>query len=170
MKKIKFSGVKIETQPDSRNYNISRFVPGEDKIDNKEFMLPIPELDVILNQHNYGACVGHSFAIAKSILEYIQSNKWIDFDPYLIYGTRYANEYTGVGMYSWQGARNLYKEGAFLRRDFNVQEEMPQLMSTVNDWKNNNKRLPRKSILITFDDGWKSFYTKAENMRERIIT
>ena len=26
--------------------------------------------------------------------------------------------------------------------------------------KNNKKKLPRKSILITFDDVWRSFYTK----------
>ena len=40
-------------------------------------------------------------------------------------------------------------------------------MDEFYDWKNNNKKLPRKSVLITFDDGWKSFYTKAVPILEK---
>ncbi len=138
MKKINFNGCKIESNPDPRNYHISKFIPREDKITDEKFILKLPSLDVIINQTHYNACVGHSFATVKSILEYNKTNKWIDFDPFIIYGTRYDGEYNGDGMYSWQAARNLYKEGAFLRRDFNIQEEMPKLQSIVSDWKRNN--------------------------------
>ena len=35
------------------------------------------------------------------------------------------------------------------------------------EWKKNNKKIPRKSVLITFDDGWHSFYTKAVPILEK---
>lgn len=40
-------------------------------------------------------------------------------------------------------------------------------MDEYYDWKKNNKKIPRKSILITFDDGWHSFYTKAIPILEK---
>jgi len=40
-------------------------------------------------------------------------------------------------------------------------------MDEFYDWKINNKKIPRKSFLITFDDGWKSFYTKAIPVLEK---
>ena len=40
-------------------------------------------------------------------------------------------------------------------------------MDELYDWKVNNKKIPRKSILITFDDGWKSYYTKAIPILEK---
>lgn len=40
-------------------------------------------------------------------------------------------------------------------------------MDDFYDWKVNNKKVPRKSILITFDDGWHSFYTKAIPILEK---
>lgn len=40
-------------------------------------------------------------------------------------------------------------------------------MDELYDWKVNNKKIPRKSILITFDDGWKSYYEKAIPILEK---
>ena len=40
-------------------------------------------------------------------------------------------------------------------------------MDDFYEWKVNNKKIPRKSVLITFDDGWKSFYTKAIPILEK---
>ncbi len=90
------------------------------EIKDEDFCLKLPELDIIINQKCYNSCVGHSFAMAKSILEYNRTNKWMDIDPYMIYGTRYAGEYIGMGMYPYQGAKVLLKDGAYLRRDFNI--------------------------------------------------
>lgn len=135
MDKLKFKGVLINTEKDPRDYNISMFIPGEDKIEDEEFCLKLPHLNFIINQYQYNSCVGHSFAIAKSILEYRNTNKWIDIDPYMIYGTRLNGEYTGEGMYPYQGAKVLLKEGAYLRRDFGIQDEVPRLIDTVKKWK-----------------------------------
>lgn len=131
-------GSIVDNNPDPRNYTISQFIPGQDEIKDEEFCLKLPELQIIIDQGSIGACVGHSFAIAKSILEYQHTNKWIDFDPFIIYGTRFAGEYDGVGMIPAQGAKVLNKEGAFFRRDFNKREEMPQIQDTVKSWKANN--------------------------------
>ena len=40
-------------------------------------------------------------------------------------------------------------------------------MDELYDWKVNNKKIPRKSIVITFDDGWKSYYEKAIPILEK---
>ena len=75
---LQFNGVLINKQKDPRDYNISMFIPGEDIIRDSEFCLKLPKLDIILNQNQFNACVGHSFAIAKSILEYNRTNKYSD--------------------------------------------------------------------------------------------
>lgn len=146
-----FNGVIIDENPDPRNFTVSQFVPGEDKIKDTEFMLKLPKLDFIIDQGEYSACVGHSYAMAKSILEYQQSNKWIDIDPFMIYGTRFEGDYVGVGMHPYQGAKALYKEGAFLRRNFNKRQEMPQIKDTVESWKKKNPELVKsaKELQIT---------------------
>lgn len=131
-------GVIPDTNPDPRNYNISQFVPGEDEISDKEFMLNFPKTQIIIDQGSIGACVGHAFIMAKQILEYMHTNKWIDFDPFVTYGTRFYGDYDGVGMVPFQGAKALYKEGAFFRRDFGKRQEMPMLKDTVEEWKRNN--------------------------------
>lgn len=146
-----FKGVIIEEHEDPRNYTISQFIPNRDIIADSQFMLPFPEREIIIDQGRYNACVGHSFATIKSILEYQHTNKWIDFDPFMIYGTRYSGEYNGEGMVPAQGAKVLYKDGAFLRRDFNIQQEMPMIKDTVEAWKakNPNKVSGAKDYKIT---------------------
>lgn len=139
MDKIHFNGVKIEDFKDSRNYNISKFIPGKDIIEDEEFCLKLPELEIIMDQTFYNSCVGHSFCLCKQILEYNLTGKWIKFDPYMIYGTRYKEDnYYGEGMYPYQGAKVLYKEGAFLRREFNFQAEMPKCQEVVERYKEDN--------------------------------
>ena len=139
-------GVIQDTNPDPRNYNISQFVPGEDEITDKEFMLDFPKKQIIIDQGNIGACVGHAFIMAKQILEYMHTNKWIDFDPFITYGTRFSGDYTGVGMIPSQGAKALYKEGAFFRRDFGKRQEMPMLQDTVDEWKKKNPDKVKKAL------------------------
>lgn len=133
--KIKFNGVLVDRDKDVRDYNISMFIPHQDKITDEEYILNLPKLNIIIDQTVYNSCVGHSFAMAKSILEYHRTNKWMDIDPYMIYGTRYDNDYAGMGMYPVQGAKVLLKDGAFLRRDFNMQQEVPEIINTVRKWK-----------------------------------
>lgn len=152
MDKINFNGVKIEDFKDSRNYNISKFIPGKDIIEDEEFCLKLPELEIIMDQTFYNSCVGHSFCTCKQILEYNLTGKWIKFDPYMIYGTRYKEDnYYGEGMYPYQGAKVLYKEGAFLRREFNLQAEMPKCAEIVEKYKSDNpqKVLEAKDRRIT---------------------
>ena len=142
MEKLVFNGVIREAKKDPRDYKISRFIPNQDVIENEAFCLPLPKKEIILNQKCYNSCVGHSFAMCKSILEYGRTKKWIDFDPYMIYGTRYEiDDYDGEGMYPKQGAKVLQKEGAFFRRDFKTEGEMPQIMWEVEKFKEKNPKL-----------------------------
>lgn len=138
---IKFNGVLIPEEKDERDYQIAKFVPNIDEIKDKTFILPLPTKEIILNQKQYSSCVAHSFALCKSILEYIHTNKWIDFDPYVIYGTRKVGEHVGEGMYLNQAGNTLLKEGAFFRRDFNIEQEIPDIIDTVKKFKKNNPSL-----------------------------
>lgn len=130
-----FNGV-VFSDNDPRDYTISKFNAGIDIILDSEFCLKFPATEIILDQGDYNACVGHSFAICKSLLEYKATNKWIDFDPFMIYGTRYTGMYTGEGMYPNDGAKVLLNDGCWLRRNFGKRIEMPLLINEVNKYKN----------------------------------
>lgn len=133
-KEIKDYMVVPNTNTDPRNYDVSRFIPGEHIIDDVEFMLDLPKKEIVMKQF-YGSCVGHAYAMAKKISEYQKTKKWIDFDPYIIYGTRFDGDYKGKGMMIDQGAKALYKEGAFYERNFGVHKEMPSIMIEVEAFK-----------------------------------
>lgn len=141
-KNVQFNGVLKETTHDPRDYKIARFVPNEDMIDKKEFCLDLPEnIDITLNQSWYSACVGFAYSLAISVLTYQKTHKWINFDPFMIYGTRPRGEYLGKGMYIRTAGETVHKEGAYLKRDFGIEQEMPKLRDTVNDFKKNNPDL-----------------------------
>lgn len=141
IEQIKAYTILEETEPDPRDYDIARFVPGQDTIEDVEFILDLPSMDIILNQKNFYSCAGHAYAMAKSISEYQKTHKWIDYDPYVLYGTRYDGEYAGEGMYLRQGVKVLKKEGAFLRRDFGKEAEMPELKAMVERFKKDHPQL-----------------------------
>ena len=148
---INFNGAIKEEYEDPRNFNVSRFIPGEDEVPDEEFILPFPQKEIIDDQGQFNSCVAQSLAMCKSILEYIQTNKWIDFDPFIIYGTRDYGSYKGVGMVPSEAVKNIYKDGAFLRRDFGKREEVPQIIDTVKEWKskNSDKVLKAKDYKIS---------------------
>ena len=140
-KDLELKGCLLRENPDPRGYKIARFVPKRDPVPDTEFMLPMPELEIILNQGYTNSCVAHAFALAKNISEYQHTKKWLDVDPYMIYGTRYDGEYMGEGMYLDQGAAVLHKDGAFLRRDFGGRGEMPEIAADVLAFKDKHPGL-----------------------------
>ena len=121
----------IPSDPDERDYNIAQFVPGQDRIHEEEFCLKLPELNVILDQGRVGACVAHSLATCKSIVEYNATNKWIDFSPFMLYGDRKETDHRNPGMRPAQALDNLRKIGMWFRRDFDVRKEVPDLYNDV---------------------------------------
>lgn len=128
------NGVVREETPDSRDYKVARFIPNQDMVEDKEFCLDLPDnLDITKNQNWYSACVGYAFSTAISIITYQKTHKWIDFDPFMIYGTR--SDYFGKGMYLRDAADIVYTEGAYLTRDFGIRQEVPQITKTVKKFK-----------------------------------
>lgn len=148
---INFKGILVNKIKDDRDYHISKFTPNNVFINDEEFIMNLPKLQFVKDQGNYNACVGYSYSLIKSILEYQYTNKWIDFSPFMIYGTRLEDEYNGEGMYPIQGAKVLYNEGAYLSRDFKIEAEMPELKTLVDMWKKNNpdKVIDAKNYTIT---------------------
>lgn len=134
-KDLELKGCLLRENPDPNGYRIARFVPGRDPVTDAEFMLKMPERQIILNQGYTNSCVAHAFALAKNISEYGHTNKWLDVDPYMIYGTRYDGGYVGEGMYLDQGAAVLRRDGAYLRRDFGGHGEMPEIAAEVLEFK-----------------------------------
>lgn len=132
------NGVIREETPDPRDYNVARFIPNQDIVKEKEFCLDLPDnLDVTKDQGWYSACVGFAFSTAISIITYQKTHKWIDFDPFMIYGTRYREngDWMGKGMYLRDAADIVYKEGSYLTRDFGIRQEVPQIIKTVARFK-----------------------------------
>lgn len=133
-----YNGVVKEETPDPRDYKVARFIPNQDMVEEKEFCLDLPDnLDVTKDQGWYSACVGFAFSTAISIITYQKTHKWIDFDPFMIYGTRYREngDWMGKGMYLRDAADIVYKEGSYLTRDFGVRQEVPQIIKTVAKFK-----------------------------------
>lgn len=118
-----------------KDTSIASFNPKLDTVEKKNFMLKFPQKDIIIDQSIYNACVAHSISMCASILEYNRSNKWIDFDPFVIYGTVYADQYKGMGMIPTEAIHNCMEDGLFFRRDFNKQAERPQIVTLVNEFK-----------------------------------
>lgn len=133
-KEILLDGVVREENPDPRDYKVARFIPNQDMIQEKEFCLDLPDnLNITKDQSWYSACVGFAFSTAVSIITYQKTHKWIDFDPFVIYGTR--TDYFGKGMYLRDAADIVYTEGAFFTRDFGIRQEVPQITQTVKKFK-----------------------------------
>lgn len=133
-KELLLDGVVREENPDPRDYKVARFIPNQDMIQEKEFCLDLPDnLNITKDQSWYSACVGFAFSTAVSIITYQKTHKWIDFDPFMIYGTR--SGYFGKGMYLRDAADIVYTEGAFFTRDFGIKQEVPQITKTVKRFK-----------------------------------
>lgn len=124
---------------------ISSFNPKYDKITNSNIILDIPDKQIILDQSIYNSCVGHSLAMCSSILHYRYTNKWIDFDPYVVYGTVLDDQWSGEGMYPYQAIENCINEGFYFRRDFNIQGERPWIISEVSKFKQDNPDLVKQA-------------------------
>ena len=145
-----FGGALKRENPDPRNYDLARFVPQKDRSDKEAFCLELPEtIDIVINQYTFSACVGHAFASAVKLLTYQRTHKWVDIDPFVIYGTRNdmgrGGAYRGKGMYLDDAAYTVHHEGAFLRRDFGEQEDAPQIIDLVSDFKNTHPKLVEKA-------------------------
>lgn len=145
-----FGGALKRENRDPRNYDLARFVPQKDRSEKEAFCLELPEtIDIVINQYTFSACVGHAFASAVKLLTYQRTHKWVDIDPFVIYGTRNdmgrGGAYRGKGMYLDDAAYTVHHEGAFLRRDFGEQEDAPQIIDLVSDFKNTHPKLVEKA-------------------------
>lgn len=139
---LEFNGVIKTEKQDPRDYKITRFVPNEDMNPLKEFCLDLPEnINITKDQNVYSACVGFAFSTALSVLAYQKTHKWIDLDPFMIYGTRYEGDWAGKGMIMREAVKVPYKEGAYLTRDFGKRQEVPEIINTVKAFKEENPNL-----------------------------
>lgn len=132
----------------SKNTNsprISSFNPKCDKINDVDIMLDLPKKQIILDQSTYNSCVGHSLVMCSSILHYKKTNKWIDFDPYMVYGTKHDGQWEGYGMYPDEAICNCINEGFFLRRDFGKVAERPEIFTMVESFKKKNPELVKNA-------------------------
>lgn len=136
---LKFNGAIHKKS--EKDYSVSKFIKNIDIINDEEFILNIPSLDITLDQGNINSCVAHSLCVCNSILEYNHSNKWMNFNPHILYATRYLGHYTGQGMVPREAMDVLRKEGAFFRNDYDKPEEMPETQNSVQVFKSTHKSL-----------------------------
>lgn len=159
-----FNGVIYEY--DKRDYRISKFVPINDMNDLTEFCLDLPQtIDITMDQSWYSACVGFAYSLGLSVINYGKTHKWINFDPFMIYGTRDTGWYHGKGMIPRQAAETVMNEGAFFLRDFGKRAEMPGLEEIVEKFKEDNPELVEKAKDYRIE-GYSSIDTCANTVDE----
>jgi len=125
----------------SKDFIISQFNPATDIVDDKDYIMPMPALEIILDQLWTSSCGPSAISKGRAIQEYKQSRQWIDFDPYVLYGTRPLGTYQGEGVMLRETLGVLKNEGMYFRRDFNKVAEVPELLTLVKDFKANNPAL-----------------------------
>lgn len=138
--KILFDTV-IQKEADPRDYTVAMFIPNQTEVKDEEFMLEMPEVEMILDQGSIGSCVAHSLVTAAKILNWKLSNKILDFSPMALYGSRFDDHHQGSGMVPSEAVDVVRKEGLFYKRDFDTRKEMPQLKYDVSTFKRNNPTL-----------------------------
>ena len=120
-----------ESGQDVRDYNLSQYLPKQADISSVEYMLPLPDKSIVLNQYSTPTCVGQACAMAKMITEYMMTNKWIGLSPYSIYG--YYNN-NGGGMGVRYGIEVLYKYGCLPLSEFSEIGDNPELHTKLKKY------------------------------------
>lgn len=116
---------------DKRDYALSQFLPQGISIDLDEYILPLPDKSIVLNQYTTPTCVGQACAMAKMITEYMMTNKWIGLSPYSIYG--YFNN-DGGGMSTRYGIQLLHEWGCLPLTEFSATGDNPELHKKLKDY------------------------------------
>ena len=114
----------IKSTRDKRDYALSQFLPQGISTDLDEYILPLPDKSIILNQFITPTCVGQACAMAKMITEYLMTNKWIGLSPYSIYGY-FDND--GGGMSIRYGVQLLHEWGCLPLSEFSATGDNPEL-------------------------------------------
>ena len=153
-----FNSFAIPSGHDDRDYRISQFVPGKDIIKDQQYKMNLPEQNVVPTQNGTGACVAYSLAICKSILEYNAINKWIDFSAPMIYGHRKPEHWQSIGIRPREALDNLIADGAWFRRDFDVNKEVPALYDDVKKARKEKPNLNTQALNYTIS-GYARLYT-----------
>ena len=86
----------------------------------------------ILNQGNVGSCKAHALSMIKS---YIDGKQFSDrYSVGWIYGNRYDTDWQGHGLISRETLKHLIKEGVVSNCSFPINEEYPQIKSTIDKY------------------------------------
>ena len=86
----------------------------------------------ILHQGNVGSCKAHALSMIKS---YIDGKQFSDrYSVGWIYGNRYDTDWQGHGLISRETLKHLIKEGVVSNCSFPINEEYPQIKSTIDKY------------------------------------
>ena len=166
---IKLNSLVFPEQRDPRDYQVSRFIPKQDKIEDEEYIMDLPNIELILNQKDTASCVAHAFVVAMEILNWQLTNKIIDFSPMVLYGTRYADHWKDEGMIATQAAEVVYKEGAFYKKNFKREAEVPLIITLVKDFKEKHPELVEEAKKFTIS-GYATIFPNREDYVNQVKT
>lgn len=123
----------LKSTVDERDYKLSQYTSLADPSKElTEYILPLPDKSIALNQYRTPTCVGQACAMAKMISEYMLTNKWISLSPYSIYGY-YNND--GNGMSIRYGIEVLYKWGCLPTANFSEKGDNPELYNKLKKYR-----------------------------------
>ena len=147
-----------ESKTDERDYSLSQYIPRGVLLTQKEYILPLPDKSVVLNQYTTPSCVGHACAMAKMITEYMLTNKWIGLSPYSIFG--YYDTGSG-GMGIRYGVEILHKWGCLPLSEFSCVGKNPEIHNKLALYRQSNPscddiaaryRIDNYAKIRTFDE------------------
>ena len=162
----------LPSEPDDRDYNIAQFIPGQDTIPDEEFCLKLPQLDIIIDQLNVGACHdGETQVLTRLGWKYFKDINKNDLlasvNP--IDGNLIFEKPTNLIKYKYHGDMVVGKHQSL---DFMV---TPNHKMVVKKWNQSERRLDENYTFVDAGSlGWYSalrtnFYQKQSKPKPIIL-
>lgn len=131
----------------------------------KNFMLPMPDANIALNQYTFGTCTCYSLAMAAMLAVYGKTRKWVVLSPESLRGRIPGND---GGATLWYYVEALSRFGILPRADFSHIGDNPKIAEKLSDYIENTpyaekiaKRVmcKRWGELRNFDEAKKAIYS-----------
>ncbi len=113
----------------------SFYISDDIDISEKEFYLPMPPTNYIMNQYSSLSCVSHAVAMAVMVAINMQTNKWIKLSPFSLHG---YNDNKGGGTLTWYICEALCRFGILPARVFSARGDNPKLHKILVSFINKN--------------------------------
>ena len=131
----------------------------------KNYILPMPDSNIALNQYTFNTCTCYALAMAAMLAVYGKTRKWVVLSPEYLRGRIPGND---GGATLWYYAEALSRFGILPRADFPHIGDNPQIAEKLSDYIENTPHAEkiaqrvmckRWGELRNFDEAKKAIYS-----------